>query len=83
MPQKSTRKKPTRPPLHAVQTKKAKKVWVKCLGYGAEHWFWSVSIAHRRCQKCEAKLHKYNLSKWECGALEYPHGGGEKSSRDF
>lgn len=81
MPTKA--KKQKRQSMHVALIPKSKKVRVKCLGFGRTHYFMSVSLAHRRCPKCEAKLHKAHLSKWECGALEYPHGSGEKASRDF
>ena len=80
-------KKPTRHPTpKKAPTKclKKPKFRVRCLGFGKDHYFYTSSpLTNRRCPECETKLHKYNLSKWECGALEYPHGNGEKPSRDF
>jgi hypothetical protein len=85
MPAKSP-KKPTRKPLPKKAPSKLlkkPKLRVRCLGFGKEHYFYTQNpLTNRRCPECETKLHKYHLSKWECGPLEFPCGG-ERPIKDF
>jgi hypothetical protein len=39
-------------------------VWVKCLGFGETHWFWSTDEkGHRRCPRCEQSLQEMGLGR--------------------